>query len=128
MRFDWTKYLTLAQDQVKLSKGHTNKEALLRCAISRAYYSAFCNARNYLRDFEKAKGLGHSSKVHQLVIDQFEDSANTAKKDMGAILRRLREFRNHADYQDRFRNLDKTAVLSLSYAEEIIECLNKLRS
>jgi uncharacterized protein (UPF0332 family) len=127
MGFDWAKYLTLAQEQVELSKKHTNKDALLRCAISRAYYSAFCNARNYLRDFEKAKGLGKSSKVHQLVIDQFEGSNNTTKKDIGAFLRRLREFRNNADYQDRFRNLETTVLLSLKFAEEVIENLEKLR-
>jgi len=128
MRFDWAKYLTLAREQVELSKKHTNKEALLRCAISRAYYSAFCSARNYLRDVEKAKGLGKSSKVHQVVIDQFADSTNTAKKDMGEVLRRLRELRNHADYQDRFRNLEGTALLSLSYAKVVIESLEEFRS
>ena len=127
MSFDWTKYLTLAQDQVELSEGHANKEALLRCAISRAYYSAFCNARNYLRDFEKAQDLGKSSMVHQLVIDQFEGSTDTTKKDIGAFLRRLREFRNRADYQDKFRNLETKVLRSLEYAEEVIENLEKLR-
>lgn len=127
MSFNWTKYLILAQDQVALSKGHENREALLRCAISRAYYSAFCNARNYLRDFEKAKGLGMSSKVHRLVIDQFEDSDDTTKKDIGAFLRRLREFRNDADYKDNFRKLETRALRSLKHAEEVIENLEKLR-
>jgi len=128
MKFDWSNYLTLAQEMAELSKGHINRDALRRSLISRAYYAAFCNARNYLRDFEKAKGLGKSSKVHQLVIDQFADSTDTAKKNIGTVLRRLRDFRNHADYQDRFRNLEKTALQSLSSAKGIIESLNKLRS
>ena len=127
MSFDWTKYLTLAQEQVELSEKHENKEALLRCAISRAYYSAFCNARNYLRDVEKVKGLGKSSKVHQLVIDRFEDSTDTTKKDIGAFLRRLREFRNRADYRDRFRDLETPVLRSLQFAEAVIDYLNKLR-
>ncbi len=127
MSFDWVRYLTLAQDQVTLSKQHTNKEALLRCAISRAYYASFCKARNYLRDIDKVKGLGKASSVHRLVIDRFGISNDTTKNDIGAGLRRLRQFRNNADYQDRFRNLEKTALEALSDAEEVIENLNKLR-
>jgi len=126
MSFDWKKYLIIAQDWADLSKEHINKEALLRSSVSRAYYAAFCKSRNYLRDIEKAQGLGKSSKVHQSVIDRFEESASTAKNDIGAALRRLRSFRNNADYKDRFRDLEEVAQLSLSYAEEIIESLDKL--
>jgi len=127
MSFDWEKYLILAHDWADLSEEHINKEALLRSSVSRAYYAAFCKARNYLRDSEKAQGLGKSSKVHQLVIDRFEENASTVKNDIGAALRRLRAFRNNADYKDKFRNLEEVAQLSLSYAEEIIESLEKLR-
>jgi hypothetical protein len=46
---------------------------------------------------------------------------------IGAFPRRLREFRNNADYQDRFRNLEATVLRSLKFAEEVIENLEKLR-
>lgn len=123
MNFDWAKYLTLAQELAALSKGHTNKEALLRCVISRAYYAAFCKARNYLRDIGKDKTLDQSPHVHQLVIDRFESSNDRTKKDIGATLHRLRRIRNIADYQDRFHNLETTALRSMKYAEVVIEYL-----
>jgi uncharacterized protein (UPF0332 family) len=127
MKFNWGKYLTLAQDWADLSKGHVNEEALLRSAISRAYYASFCNARNYLRDIEKDRGLGKSLQVHQLVIERFERSDSKAKKDIGTVLGRLRKIRNIADYRDTFHDLEATALQSLQYAEEVIEELEKLR-
>ena len=128
MRYDWGKYLILAQDWAELSKEHVNKEALLRSAISRAYYASFCKARNHLRDIEKDRGLGKSLQVHQLVIERFERSDSKAKKDIGTALGRLRKIRNIADYQDSFRNLRKTALRSLKYAEDVFEYLDRLHS
>ena len=43
MAFDWTEYLTLAQELVQ-----REEEACLRSAISRAYYAAFGKARERL--------------------------------------------------------------------------------
>jgi len=47
--FDWSDYLELSRQLVGES-GATIQEARQRCAISRAYYAAFCRARNYLVD------------------------------------------------------------------------------
>jgi uncharacterized protein (UPF0332 family) len=127
MSFDWVRYLTLAQELAVLSEGHTNREAFLRCMISRAYYAAFCKSRNYLRDIDKDEALDRSLHVHQLVIDRFKGSDDTTRKDIGAALHRLRRIRNVADYQDNFRNLETKALRSLKYAEGVIEDLNKLR-
>lgn len=128
MSFDWMKYLTLAQEWAELSKGHVNREALLRCVISRAYYAAFCKARNHLRDIDKDTDLDQSPHVHQLVIDRFEGSNDRTKEDIAATLRRLRKIRNIADYQDSFRHLRKTALRSLKYAEDVVEYLDRLHS
>lgn len=59
-KFNWTDYFKLALDLAgindvsessQISKGDNCKsEACLRASISRAYYAAFCIARNYLRD------------------------------------------------------------------------------
>lgn len=128
MRFDWVRCLTLAQELAALSKGHTNREALQRCVISRAYYAAFCKARNYLRDVDKDKALmDQSPHVHQLVIDRFAGSNDTTRKDIGTALRRLRIIRNIADYQDKFRDREMAVLRSLGYAEAVIDNLNKLR-
>jgi uncharacterized protein (UPF0332 family) len=128
MSFDWVKYLTLAQELAALSEGHTNREALRRSVISRAYYAAFCQARNYLRAVDKDQALvDHSPHVHQSVIDRFEGSDDTTKQNIGSALDRLRKIRNIADYQDSFRNLERKALKSLQYAEAVIEDLEKLR-
>jgi hypothetical protein len=51
MAFDWREYLVLARWlQTNTPPGMT-EEGARRCAVSRAYYAAFCYARNYARDF-----------------------------------------------------------------------------
>ena len=52
MSFDWTEYLNLADILVRDRASYTNEEACFRAAISRAYYYAFCSARNRARDVE----------------------------------------------------------------------------
>jgi hypothetical protein len=84
MSFDWSQYLTLAQELVALSKNHANKEALLRCAISKAYYAAFCKSQNYLLDIDKDKNLDKFPNVHQFVIERFQSSNDTTKKKIGS--------------------------------------------
>ncbi len=48
MSFNWSEYLNLAQELAGRSTEPPNQEARLRSSISRAYYAAFCKARNYL--------------------------------------------------------------------------------
>ncbi len=49
MSFDWSEYLNLAQELAGKATTPASQEAKLR-AISRAYYAAFVQARNFLRD------------------------------------------------------------------------------
>jgi len=44
MNFCWKNYFSLAKELAEA----TEDEACLRSAISRAYYAAFCNARNHM--------------------------------------------------------------------------------
>jgi len=53
MSFDWSEYLSVAQELASGANTSANKEAKLRSAISRAYYAAFILARSYLRDREE---------------------------------------------------------------------------
>lgn len=70
MSFDWTQYLFLAQELTKGSASSSNHEAMLRSAISRAYYAAFCSARNFLRDHKK-KVIPLTAEAHRIVKDIF---------------------------------------------------------
>ena len=132
MRFDWSEYLNLAQELAATNSDSSgNREAKLRSAISRAYYSTFCLARNYLRDIEKDPRLFRKNrdiKEHQYVAEEFIYHP-TKKKNMvkiGENLSRLRELRNKADYEDTMFNLQREARNALVLAENIISALSNL--
>ncbi|MEG4966273.1 HEPN domain-containing protein [Microcoleus sp. B6-A1] len=132
MRFDWSEYLNLAQELAATnSDSSANREAKLRSAISRAYYSTFCLARNYLRDIEKDPRLFRKNRdinEHQYVAEEFIYHP-TKKKNMvkiGENLSRLRELRNKADYEDTMFNFKGEARNALVLAENIISALSNL--
>ena len=68
MKFDWEEYFNLAKELAG-----TTEEAKLRSAVSRAYYSAFCLARNYLRDIQQDPRLSRNKTYdindHQYVAE-----------------------------------------------------------
>lgn len=96
----------------------------MRSAISRAYYAAFIQARNYLRDQD---GLAiPTQNTHEYVINQFRNSADEERQKIGRQLRRLRQRRNQADYDDTFANLQAIAKTSLKLAAKIIAKLQSI--
>ena len=126
MKFDWEEYFNLAKELAG-----TTEEAKLRSAVSRAYYSVFCLARNYLRDIEQDPRLSHNKtdiKVHKYVADEFIHHKSKSKTmiEIGKDLNRLRPRRNKADYEDIIFNLPKEAITALMLAENIISALRKL--
>lgn len=126
MSFDWSEYLILAQELASTSITSALEEAKLRSAISRAYYAAFCKARNYLI-YEDREVIPRNANVHQYVIDKFETSAQKDRQTIGFLLRHMRSIRNIIDYQDRFhRNLKKTATGVLTEAAEVLRLLSVL--
>jgi uncharacterized protein (UPF0332 family) len=133
MRFDWSEYFNLAQELAATnSDSSANRDAKLRSAISRAYYSTFCLARNYLRDIEKDPRLFRKNRdinEHQYVPKEFiyHRSKNKNMVKIGENLSSLRELRNKADYEDTiFNNLQKEASYALMLAQNIISALSKL--
>jgi uncharacterized protein (UPF0332 family) len=114
LRFDWLKYLIVASDLSnvdpitfipKIDLQDVLCEAKCRCAISRAYYSIFCSARNYLRDVRQDQRLKRKPEagfnVHQHVISELlADRTDGNIKRLGQNLDRLRTLRNEADYDD----------------------------
>ena len=132
MRFDWSEYLNLAQELAATnSDSSANSEAKLRSAISRAYYSTFCLARNYLRDIEKDPRLSRKNRdinEHQYVAEEFIYHPTKMKNmvRIGENLSRLRELRNKADYEDTLYNLQNAVKNALMLAQNIISALNEL--
>jgi len=128
MTFDWSEYLKLAQELAGDDVSSPSEEAKLRSSVSRAYYAAFCKARNHLRSIDDHKKILSETppkvNVHKYVRDQFKDSTDESYKKIGGDLDRLRVFRNEADYDDLVSGLESTAVISLKLTYSVISTLN----
>ena len=132
MNFDWSEYLTLAQELASQTEGSSTQEARLRCAISRAYYASFRKARNHLRDKEgKSQTVLTQGNTHQKVIDIFTELYKEKKdikyQKIAQFLRDLRSARNKTDYEDQVANLPKLSQTALLQAKEVISWLGSLQ-
>lgn len=146
MKFDWSNYLALAEnlldevisslEQTKNSSDNASNELLgeakLRCVISRAYYSCFCLARNYLRDVEGDREIikykEYGIRPHQHVITSFKNSNKKGYKNIGVSLERLIEMRHEADYEDilSLNTILPKAKKAVKIAKQIIDQLRRL--
>ena len=118
MAFDWTEYLTLANYiQQQGNKSIIDKEAAHRSAVSRAYYAAFCYARNYARD-NRGFQPGYNAEDHKTLPNFFDSKNKTA---VANALVELRQWRNGCDYQDRTpRKLVMKSAAALTNARFVI--------
>ncbi|HUS75829.1 MAG TPA: hypothetical protein VMY43_07450 [Methanothrix sp.] len=109
--FCWRHYLELAEDLAT----HTTDEAKLRAAISRAYYAAFCNARNYMINNDHNSFPSGQKQYHKYLVQYYKGEADGSKTDnidgtreqIGKDLDSMRHDRRKVDYDDRVDNLDK---------------------
>ena len=102
MAFEWKDYLQLAEEL--LLRGD---EASLRSCISRAYYSAFCRARD-------DAGLDRQSyNIHQAVIETYELSSDREDRKIGRLLSEIKPRRIDADYR-------AEAVIHPATAERVV--------
>jgi hypothetical protein len=94
MPFDWRAFVALAKILQEEAIAAPEPEPLLRSAVSRAYFGAYCHARNYAAEF-----LGFEAR--QDVDDHGRLRAHlTGKRHKGDAdrLAQLRQLRNDADY------------------------------
>ena len=98
MPFVWKQYLELARELARQSESGDagQREAMLRSVVSRAYYAAFCHARNYSRDwlnFQPNNTADDHGRLRAFL--------KTGKRRGVAVkLDQLRQWRNEADYSD----------------------------
>jgi len=114
--FDWAGYFSLAQDL----SGRPD-EAALRSAISRAYYAAFCKARNKLRNM--GVQIPQTGAAHQLVWNEYRNDPNQTQQLVGLNGDRLRVKRNQADYNDQFQSLTSEVQTALIQASNVLSNL-----
>jgi uncharacterized protein (UPF0332 family) len=126
MSFDWSDYLSLAESLSQHPEAPGPEEAALRAAISRAYYAAYCTARNFAHSRGEIT-LTRTAGDHQLVIGHFKGSEDRGKKSIGLWLDRLRDNRNSADYDDTLTgNPRSQAQSSIAQARNVLTKLNTL--
>lgn len=125
MTFDWAEYLKLAQELAGQAVNPANEEAKLRSSVSRAYYAAYCKARNYLRDIE-GYSIPPTSKAHTYVRNKFKNSPDRLRRSIGDGLDRLRIRRDQVDYDDSVTGLSSMVIMSLKSTQNIIRMLNIL--
>lgn len=127
--FDWAEYLTLAED---LRAGRTPTaavEALQRAAVSRAYYAAFCPARDYLIDTGALSFVRREEpRLHEKVAETFKLSTSGTRREIGTWLREMREARNRCDYEADNPRLAEDLRSTLIKSRWTLDHLAKLRT
>jgi len=129
MSFDWSEYLNIARELAGQAMALSSAEAKKRCAISRAYYAAFCSARNYLRDKDNDPNIPVGGNAHGYVRRQFKTSKDKVRREVGEDLARLVAKRNLVDYKDdivALRDLDGETYFALNWSQEVISDLSRL--
>lgn len=125
VRFDWGQYITLARELSCCSQSDPLIEAKHRSSISRAYYSVFVPAYNYLRRKQR-KYPPKDKGTHKFVIDEFKNSTDQTQQLIGIQLNQLRECRNNADYEDDVPQLSHFVGLALGLADDTAKLLKRL--
>ncbi|RLA98419.1 MAG: hypothetical protein DRG83_14520 [Deltaproteobacteria bacterium] len=120
MAFDWREFLELAKDLVDRAGTNYSAEAANRTAVSRAYYAAFCWARNYAESrlgFQRRSGVQDHERLRRYLTAQ-------GKPQMASRLNRLRGWRNDCDYDDQVPNISNRVKSALKTANKVIqECI-----
>lgn len=107
------------------------EEAKLRAAISRAYYAAFCNARNYMLDNDHNNFPPEMKDHHKYLVQYFKgeleeskvDDLDETRKIIGKDLNSMRHDRRKVDYENYVSDLekmDKTVTDVLKRARRVI--------
>ena len=123
MPFDWKQYLELASELVRLSESRDagQNEAILRSVVSRAYYAAFCHARNYSRDWLNFQPNNTADDHGRLRA--FLKSGK--RRGVAVKLDQLRQWRNETDYSDSVTgDLATMAQYSVTEATKLFDWLS----
>ena len=111
MAFDWRAFIEVARSLQRHAVGETDPEALLRTAVSRAYYGAFCFVRNHARD-----QLGFEPKNDADDHGRLRAYLKGKRHKISQRLDRLGQWRNEGDYADQLP-FDAQAALAAAIME-----------
>ncbi len=117
MPFDWKDFLSLAKELSNYSETSALQEAASRSAVNRAYYAAFCWAREYAT---KKLGFQRSDTADDHVALR-EHLRRAELTKTASRLTRLRRWRHDCDDKDNVTNLGSLVQNALADAEKVIE-------
>ena len=120
MSFDWNTYKDLAEEL-----RHKEDEASKRTAVSRLYYSVFHIAKKFLIDIEEYN-YSEYKEPHAQVWSEFISKGKTYKS-IGENGKRLRNYRNDADYKDDLLRLDEIVETSFRIANNVLVYLQQIQ-
>ena len=119
MSFEWHKFLEFADTVCKKATDFPDAEAVYRTATSRAYYAAYCEARNFVA--KKDRQTFHSN-AHQQLQDYLITHQHPDRQKLGRHLKALHQFRLKADYEGELSELPvNLANQAIAWAKKIIE-------
>ncbi len=116
MAFDWREYLKLARFLQKQGGNGFTQEAAFRCAVSRAYFAAYCHARNYAHDrlnFSPA----YDARDHTRLRKHFQ---RQGVAEIATKLDRLRQWRNSCDYEDEVSDISHLLKSAIDQAQKFL--------
>jgi uncharacterized protein (UPF0332 family) len=129
--FCWKHYLDLAED---LATSRTD-EAKLRASISRAYYAAFCNARNYMLTKDNNQfptRIDHHrylARYYKGDLDESKSDVEGIRSIIGKDLNIMRVFRGNVDYDDdvsiEIANLEETTDDVIKRSKRVISKIER---
>jgi hypothetical protein len=127
MSFDWTEYLSLAQELhgTRIAGPPVSIAAQQRCCVSRAYYAAFILARNRLRDVDHVP-VPRTGAAHTFVAQRYANDPDPVRAQIGIVLERLRSARNACDYDDVVFHLPRLSRRAISRAAQVVAYLGRL--
>ncbi len=119
MSFDCREYLEVAKYLAGFQNSGFSEEAVYRSSVSRAYYAAFCWARNYS---QKCLGFEPKEKYqdHKLLREHLQKIDQEWVK-IAHNLNTLRKWRNKCDYENSVENLSFIVKQSIRLSSEIID-------
>lgn len=136
-KFHWRRYVLLARSFLSTVNQEKNCEAEYRCGISRAYYGAFNETKNYLKSIgetirEKDAG-SHTDVIEK--CNRYANSGNRLWTGLGDKLKSLKEMRVKADYEEKYfkqYNISENAlrnelVQALKLADDIINQIAEIK-
>ena len=120
MPFAWHEFVELAAYLVGQSTERISEEAFQRTAVSRAYFAAFCHARDYA---SRQLGFRREGNVndHKSLREHLRQWGEPWKE-VAEILDELRQWRNDADYTPNITSwLPLRAVTAIEFARNVID-------